>query len=166
MSRTIYFDLDGVLADFDRGVWELCGFPCDIHGQDETADRRMWEAVRKVPDIYARLPLMPGAMELFTAVREVYGDRCEILTGVPKPWRGIPRAAEDKVYWAHHNLSSDLVVHTVPKEEKPNFCKGANSILIDDLTRNIENWRKCGGTGILHKSAEETLQILKDMKIL
>lgn len=32
---------------------------------------------------------MPGAKEMFDAVYGKYGDRCEILTGIPKPKRGI-----------------------------------------------------------------------------
>lgn len=27
--KKIYFDMDGVLADFSRGVEELCGLPSD-----------------------------------------------------------------------------------------------------------------------------------------
>ncbi len=44
----IYFDMDGVLADFDRGVTELCNFP--YIPQDKKTpeqDDEMWAAIRK-----------------------------------------------------------------------------------------------------------------------
>jgi hypothetical protein len=37
-----------------------------------------------------------------------------------------------------------------------------NHILIDDREDNINGWIEDGGEGILHKSAEETLKILKE----
>lgn len=33
-------------------------------------------------------------------------------------------------------------------------------ILIDDLPRNIDDWRAAGGTGILHTDARSTLRAL------
>ena len=36
----------------------------------------------------------PGAKELFDSLREKYGDKCEILTGIPRKERGIVTAEE------------------------------------------------------------------------
>ena len=65
----IYIDLDGVLADFDRGVEELAHFP--RHNQedkDEDKVNAMWAAVRKVPHFYDKLELMPDAERMFTEI--------------------------------------------------------------------------------------------------
>ena len=97
MVCKIYFDLDGVLADFDRGVMELAGF--DRNGATANSgikDDDMWQAIAKVPNFYDKLELIPGAKELFDAVYQKYGDKVEILTGIPKPKRNITTAAEDK----------------------------------------------------------------------
>ena len=40
------------------------------------------------------------------------------------------------------------MVHVVLNEEKKNFCAGKESVLIDDLDRNIRRWTEAGGTGI------------------
>ena len=96
----IYFDMDGVLADFDRGVRELCGMEPPEQGvRSKAEDDRMWEEIRKVGHFYDKLELMPGAKEMFDAVYGKYGDRCEILTGIPKEKRKILTAAEDKRAW-------------------------------------------------------------------
>ncbi len=75
----IFFDMDGVLADFDRGVAEICKLVPG--GQDEVPveeEERMWAAIKEAGHFYARLELIPGALELFRAVYAKYGDKCEI----------------------------------------------------------------------------------------
>ncbi|MBR1670802.1 MAG: hypothetical protein IJ695_08895 [Butyrivibrio sp.] len=164
MARKIYFDMDGVLADFDGGVTELCGLKPLKQGEHRSKeeDDLMWERVRGVPHFYDRLEPMPGAVELFRELYERYGDKCEILTGIPKPKRGITTAGEDKIAWAHRLLTPELKVNIVYREEKKNFCTGKDSILIDDLKSNIDDWVNYGGTGILHISSEDTrLQLLE-----
>lgn len=164
----IYFDMDGVLADFDRGVRELCGLQAGTQGkaQDPAADDRMWAAIREAGRFYDRLELMPGAKEMFDRVYGKYGDRCEILTGIPKEKRGIPTAGEDKENWMKRMLSDRIKVNIVYREKKPKFCKGKHCVLIDDLEGNIRDWEEIGGTGILHVSAEHTLAELEKMGLL
>ncbi len=153
--RKIYFDMDGVLADFDRGVMELAGGPRPKLTQTEEEDARMWELIRKVPHFYDRLEPMPGAVAFFQKVYSTYGDRVEILTGIPKPHRHIDTAGEDKITWAHRLLSKDLVVNIVFTEEKKHFCTGKDCILIDNYEKNILLWTAMGGTGILYTDTEQ-----------
>ena len=168
MVKKIFFDMDGVLADFDRGVKELCGLePCS-QGDDWQPgdDDEMWSRIREVGHYYDKLELMPGAKEMFDVIYGKYKDRCEILTGIPKPKRGIPTAGEDKIKWMRRMLSEDIVVNIVIREQKPEFCTGKDCILIDDLEGNIKEWEAEGGTGIRHVSPEETLRQLKEMGLL
>ncbi len=162
--KKIYFDMDGVLADFDRGVKELCGLEPIEQGKQN--DDMLWEKVRKVGHFYDKLEIMPGAKEMFDALWAKYGIRCEILSGIPKPRRGIDSAGEDKINWVHRLLSRDIVVNIVYREEKPDYCTGKDCILIDDYEKNIQEWENMGGTGILNKDATETVEKLKEMGIL
>lgn len=163
--KKIYFDMDGVLADFDRGVRELCGLESVPQDRERPGkDDAMWAAIRETGHFYDRLELMPGAKKMFDTVYGKYGERCEILTGIPKPRRGITTAGEDKISWVRRVLSRDIVVNIVFKEQKPEYCTGKDCILIDDLDRNIMSWESGGGTGILHKSAGETLLALKELR--
>ena len=165
----IYLDMDGVLAEFDRGVAELCHMQASSQaGKDNDAgyDDRMWAAIREVDHFYDRLELMPGAKELFDRLYGKYGDRVAILTGIPKPKRGIVTARDDKIAWTHRLLSDKIRVNVVYREQKPQYCRGKESVLIDDRESNIREWREMGGTGILHVSAEETIRELEKLGLL
>lgn len=163
----IFFDMDGVLADFDRGIKELCRLPPrDQEIEDSEADDRMWDRIRRVDHFYNHLELIPGAKEMFLLLRERYGRKCEILTGIPKAKRNIPDAGEDKIKWVRRLLSEDIPVHIVYKEEKKQYCKGKGCILIDDYSRNIKEWEACGGTGILFTDSGKTIRALRDIGVL
>lgn len=161
--KKIFFDMDGVLADFDRGVRELCDMDPTSQGDDwkPGMDDPMWERIRQVNHFYDKLELMPGAKQMFDMLYERYGDKCEILSAIPKPKRGILTAGEDKTKWVRRMLSQDIVINIVYREEKPDYCTGKDCILIDDLERNIKAWEECGGTGILFTNAEEVVERIK-----
>lgn len=167
-AEKIYLDMDGVLADFEKGVEELCGMKALSQNgkRDLRQDDLMWSAIRETDHFYNRLDLMPGAKELFDLIRSRYGDRCEILTGIPREERGIVTAGQDKRAWTRRMLSDQVKVNTVTRKEKVLFCSGAGSVLIDDREKSIREWRNLGGTGILHVSAEQTLRELREMGLL
>ena len=167
--KKIYFDMDGVLADFDRGVAEILGLEPMKQGdrrRTQSWDDKLWAGVRDAGHFYDMLEPMPGAIEMFRTIYEKYKDKCEILTGVPKPKRMVETAGDDKINWVHRLLGEDIVVNIVFREEKPKFCSGKDCILIDDLAKNIRAWEEMGGTGIVHTSAEETMEIIKERGIL
>jgi hypothetical protein len=156
----VFIDMDGVLVDFEGGVEKMLGIAPPPPGGKrlEEDDRLMWERMKTVEHFYDRLEPMPGAVEMFNRLYERFGGNVEVLTGVPKPERGITTAAEDKINWVHRILSEDIKVNPVRRRDKYLFCKGRDYILIDDLKDNIETWQKAGGTGILHISPEETMK--------
>ena len=103
---------------------------------------------------------------MFNAIYGKYKSRCEILTGVPKPERGIVTVGPDKTEWTRRELSSRVKVNIVLRKEKIRYCKGPESILIDDYEKNIREWQEAGGTAILHTSAENTMEQLKELGAL
>ena len=163
----IYLDMDGVLADFERGVRELCNFEAEkTQDEDPVKDELMWNEVKKIDHFYSKLEPLPGAKELFDLIYGTFGDKCEILTGIPKARRGIKHSAEDKVEWVRRFLSPTVKINTVYKAEKKNFVEGEGSILIDDLESTIIEWRNRGGTGILHTDPESSVAQLKELGLL
>ena len=77
--RQLYLDCDGVLADFDAGATVALGMPPRAY-EKRHGIGRFWKGLANAPDFYFSLPLMPDAMELFSAVRHL--DPV-ILTVVP-----------------------------------------------------------------------------------
>ena len=62
----IYFDMDGVLADFDRGVRDMCQMEA---GDQEAPDREehddlMFAAIAATPHFYLRLEPIGGMLEI------------------------------------------------------------------------------------------------------
>ena len=148
----IYFDMDGVLVDFDRGVLELCGITAPKQGLSERTkevENKMWDEIRKIDNFYAKLKPLDEGIKLFNDLYSIYGMDVEILTGIPKESRNIPNASIDKINWVKENISTKIIVNTVVREDKIKFCKGKDYILIDDYAKNIEAWENAGGTGIL-----------------
>lgn len=165
--KKIYFDMDGVLADFGRGIEELCGLKfIDQTKQTHAQMDEMFEAMRKVPHFYDHLKMMDGAFEMFELIRKEYGDKVEILSGIPKPKRGIENSKDDKINWIHRLLGEDVVVNIVYREEKIKYCTGPDCILIDDYPKNIKEWNELGGTGIVHVNSRGTLAALKALGVL
>lgn len=163
----IYLDMDGVLADFGRGVREMCGLePMDQMKATPSDNDRLWAAVAQVDHYYGRLKMIPGADVMLRVLMEKYGGRVEILTGIPKPKRNIKDADTDKAQWMRRYFGPDIKVNIVFREEKKNFCHGEGDILIDDYKKNINEWVCFGGTGILFADVESAVNELHRMEIL
>lgn len=161
--KKIYFDMDGVLADFERGINEICGMDMPIQGlSTDEEDNRMWEAVKEADHFYDNLEPMKGAIDMYRELSSKYD--CEILSAIPKPHRGIATAGEDKRNWVCRVLSPSMNVNIVYSQDKKNYAKDKGTILIDDLDKNIKEWENCGGTGIKFESAEQVLKRIKDLE--
>jgi hypothetical protein len=63
-------------------------------------------------------------------------------------------------------LSDKVKVNICYRAEKILKCTGPETVLIDDLEKNILEWRAEDGTGILHRTAEKTMKELKKLGIL
>ena len=161
--KKIYFDMDGVLADFERGINEICGMDMPIQGlSTDEEDNRMWEAVKEADHFYDNLEPMKGAIDMYRELSSKYD--CEILSAIPKPHRCIATAGEDKRNWVYRVLSPSINVNIVYSQDKKNYAKDKTTILIDDLDKNIKEWENCGGTGIKFESAEQVLKRIKELE--
>jgi len=161
----IYFDMDGVLADFDKGLREICEIePADQATNSDEYDDMMWCKVREAGHYYDMLKPLEDGMKVFNYLHERYGDKCEILSAIPKPKRGIITAKEDKISWTKRILGDDIKVNIVMREEKKDYVKGPGYVLIDDLEKNINEWNAQGGSGIVFTSYDAVIARIKEFE--
>ncbi len=151
----IYFDMDGVLVDFGKGILELCGMELPSPGTNmREYDDRLWSAVRRADRFYFRLDPIDKTLDLFDDVRRIHGDKVEILTAIPNPSRNVIGADPDKREWVRKHIGDDVKVNVVYRRDKRLFAKGKDFILIDDTLNNIDSWIAAGGDGILFYDAD------------
>lgn len=152
----LFFDLDGVLADFDGYYFSQFGVPLDREQLDPPG---MWENIERHGSFYASLPLMPDALALWSGAIEVYGHKPIILTGTP---HSIPGAEAHKRKWVAEFISPDATVICCASKHKRLYGK-AGDVLVDDWTRYQPLWEGMGGRFILHRSVPSTLARLGEI---
>jgi hypothetical protein len=158
-TRTLWLDLDGVLADFEKKAREVCGD--DIYEDPDRSDE-MWEMLHSVPHFYRDLESCPGAASLWYHANRT-GLRVKILTAIPRR-SSVPMAEADKRDWCERFLDSSVQVVIGPySRDKWKHCKPGD-ILIDDRDDNIRDWvKKGGGVGILHLNVADTIRQLHEL---
>lgn len=147
----IFCDFDGVLVDFERGYEIFYG-----KHPHEVPEFVMWKTIKENMQHWEQLPAMPGALRLWAYIAH---RNPTILTGCPS--QGYKQASEGKGIWKDRELGSHVPIITTYSRYKPKHMKAQGDILIDDMEKNITRWVEAGGVGILHTSAEDTIEQLK-----
>jgi phosphoglycolate phosphatase-like HAD superfamily hydrolase len=148
---TLYLDMDGVLADFNKEYTKL-----DPKKEDRKKFR--WSVMEH--KIFEKLDFMPDAQELLNHVSKLQTVKIEILTslGTHEPQQAN-EAKVQKLRWldAANIPYKANFVHS--KEEKAKYAD-RKTILVDDSSGCIAPFIDAGGYGILHKNSSETIRIL------
>jgi 5'(3')-deoxyribonucleotidase len=159
--RTIYLDMDGVVADFDEYAHRTLGLPPSegVYPED------IWNQLASNGRIYRDLVLCEGAMLLVNTMRHIAIEHelyLKFLSAVPKG-NDVPWAFTDKVEWAQKHFPDIPVMFGPFSKDKHMHCKKGD-ILIDDRRSNIEEWDAAGGHGILHKGdVHHTIERVKSL---
>lgn len=156
MRKQLYLDCDGVLADFDRRATEILG------ASPERFEKRhglgaFWKRLANTPDFFADLPLMPDAMELYDAVKDL---KPIILTGLPRGnW-----AEPQKRRWAERHFPGVPVITTSAALKREHCHPG--DVLVDDKDKYRRLWEEAGGIFVHHSSARASIEALKALGML
>mgnify|MGYP003333662964 CR=1 FL=1 len=158
----IYCDLDGVLVDFDKGIKQLTG---GINFQDYIKTKgydELWKIVNNNGSIWwETLPWTQDGHYLWNFIKV---KKPTILTaGSTENTKEL--AVKGKKQWVFRNLGSNVKTIVTDKSSDKQIYSGQNKILIDDLPSNISEWESKGGIGILHTSAADTIEKLKQLGI-
>lgn len=143
----LFLDLDGVLADFDRGVKAVTGcFP------GEMSVRALWAAVGRCPDFFATLDFTPDGRALWAFCAR---HRPTILTGLPLGTWAEPQ----KRRWVAEKLGPEVPVVTCMARDK--HCHAVpGAVLVDDREKARPPWEGAGGVFIRHTGAASTIAAL------
>lgn len=156
--KTLYLDMDGVVADFDAYAHTVAGLPPSggLYNNDQ------WALIASNDRLYRDLPKTDYADRLVEACKQFCADKgyqLMFLTAVPKD-NDMHWSFYDKVQWVAQYFPG-IPVHFGPYSKDKHVHCQAGDILIDDRRSNIEEWRAVGGTAIHHQyGIEPTLQAL------
>ena len=159
MIDKIYVDLDGVLCDFHKRYKEVFGV------NPETVKYKQFHRQfdKFIIDMnFATLDLMPDAKRLLAALDAIDVPK-EILSSTASESRHAAVSKQKRIWLKNHGINYKQ--NFVPGKSLKYKFATPNSIIIDDTVSVIDDWNKAGGIGILHKSAETTIDKLKSLML-
>jgi len=158
--KTIYLDMDDVIADFKAYAVKVLRKRND---HEEKWPHEDWVKLRDNPRLYRDLDKTSEADQLVDFCRQLCAERgwnLMFLTAVPKG-NDVHWAFYDKVHWAATHYP-DLPVMFGPFSKDKHVHCNVGDVLIDDRTSNCDEWRAAGGIAIQHRGdIEKTIAGLK-----
>lgn len=152
----IYVDMDGVIANFNEAYKKRFNmFP------HETRDRQEFYGLFETfiaEDGFYKLDLMPDARRLLDFL-DILNIPKEILSSTARDQFHSVISPQKARWLTTHNIAYKQ--NFVPGKKHKYKYATPNSIIIDDTLSVIDDWNKAGGIGILHRNAEETINIIK-----
>ena len=118
-KKRIYFDMDGVLVDFESGLAKV----------DEATKEQYKGKLDEIPGLFALMEPIPGAAEV---VRLLARNNYDLFILTTSPWNN-PTAASDKIEWVKKHLD-DIFHKRVIITHRKDLLEG--DYLIDDRAKN------------------------------
>jgi FMN phosphatase YigB (HAD superfamily) len=150
----IYCDMDGVLCDFDKRFEEYAKMGPKAY-ESKFGTNKFWEIIDKIgPTFWSKMPWMQDGKELWAYISKYK----PLLLSAPSKKAS---SRYGKRLWVNENMLGTKLI-LASREKKQNYSS-KNHILIDDRPDTIDEWNNRGGIGILHTSANNTIEKLKEL---
>lgn len=158
MKPRLFIDMDGVLADFDKGYEANFGVTLSTRQGQEERDRQIkWELIRNRTGFFRHLPLMPGALQLW---RFAARNKAYVLTGCPDRYGS--NIALEKRQWVRVMLGGNAPVICCPSSEKALYCHPGD-VIVDDWPKYQGRWEAAGGKWITHIDTTQSIEALREL---
>lgn len=152
---TIYFDLDGVLTDFEK--------KCKDENCFNKNGRPNWEKIDSLGTVFwTDMDWLPGAKSFFEKTSSFaveVGWKIKVLSAIHSQ-----AGKQGKTEWCQKNLGlSKSNIDIVPKRTNKSKYANPTSILIDDSKDVVDSFIYSGGMAIFHNnqvSAEKKIDCL------
>jgi len=151
----IYVDMDGTLTDFEKEFRKIDG--STTKQIDKSKDReKFWNHVDKGGlKFWSLMEWNTGAKKLWNYIKK-YNPT--ILTS---PASLLKNSFDGKKIWVKRELGNVKLIFKKSKEK--HHYADSESVLIDDLDKNIKNWIAAGGIGIKFTTVENVIRELKKL---
>jgi len=182
MIKTVFLDMDDVLADFMRGLhealnipydyfnypykkgeWNILGYQIKLQGSiitfdqcNDCCDTLFWQNLEWMHDGY----------DILTAVEYKYAPAQIYLLTTPMPNVDSPTG---KWLWVRDNMSM-YYKRTIITQAPKHLLARPDTLLIDDKDENVDGFREAGGKALLiprpwnraHLQADRTVEVVKE----
>jgi hypothetical protein len=158
----IYCDMDGVLTHFDASAKKI-GWTGPLPAKKKEDVSALWALVKdNAEKFWGDMPWMPDGKKLWNFIKP-YNPI--LLTSVANSLQSkLGRDGKaGKERWVQRELGPQWYKNNLIVVESHGKTKYANpnSILIDDMSKNVEPFVEAGGQGIIHKNADDTIRQLE-----
>jgi 5'-nucleotidase len=131
MKKTLFLDMDGVIADFDLGI--KCLVPGLDTGGETQADyeirsKLVDEICEANPTIFHDLPPIPGAIETVNKLFELFD-----VYFLSTPMWNVPDSYTGKRIWLEKHFGDKVIKKLILTHRKDFIC---GDILVDDRHKN------------------------------
>lgn len=164
----IFCDMDKVLVDFVSSFKDKTGITPDEY-EATKGKKEFWKLIESWgEDFWATLPWMPDGKELWAYISK---HEPIILSAAMSGYliRGKCRWLQDQIGYTDAPITDPANWKGQSKvtmnKDKYKFILNPGDILIDDTPKKIGPWNEHGGIGILHTSAQNTINKLKELKL-
>lgn len=142
-NSQLYFDMDGVVADFDAAFQNIYGTEFSPANRSD-----FWRERVKTDEVFRHMPVIEEGLYVARSL-EMEGIPICFMTSTG----GLPHhidIAKQKLDWLHaHDLGSHPVAFCMNTIGKGTF--GTGNILLDDREKVCQAWKDNGGIAVQFK---------------
>lgn len=155
----IYFDMDGVLADFDKKIEE-------VNGRNKKTGKPNWFKLKAIgPSFWADMEVIPYGQILYNKINGFAKDAKDLDIDIEIGIMSAIYLQEGKdgkreFLKKHFPEIKEDMIKIINKGSMKFKEADSQSILIDDNEDNVKQWNEAGGKAFLFKPNEHHVHVM------